>query len=62
MVTHRSHLAVCHGWLNLPLGGCHGYDGGDFGCDAVVGLPHLTANEKNCGLHSDIFVTVDFET
>lgn len=41
-VTHHSHLAVCHGWLNLLLGGCHGYDGGDFCCGAEVVLPHLT--------------------
>lgn len=46
-MTHHSHLAVCHGWLNLPLGGCHGYDGGDFGCAAEVWLLHLTAKWEN---------------
>ncbi|KAF3836847.1 hypothetical protein F7725_004311 [Dissostichus mawsoni] len=34
-------LSVCHGWLNLPLGGCHGCDGAGFGCGAEVGLHHL---------------------
>lgn len=49
-VTHHFHLAVCHGWLNLPLGGCRGYDGGDFCCGAEAGLLHLTVKVEKYGL------------
>lgn len=46
IMTHHLQLFVFHGWLNLPLGGCHGCDGAGFGCGAEVGLHHLS-NEKN---------------
>lgn len=46
-LTHHCHVAVCHGWLNLPLGGCHGYDGGGFGCGAEAGPLHLKAKWEN---------------
>lgn len=33
--------------MNLPLGGCHGYGGGGFGCGAEAGLLHLTVKLEN---------------
>lgn len=50
--THHFHLSVCHGWLILPLGGCHGYGDGDFGCGAEVVPPHLTVRQDKNGQYS----------